>query len=75
MNDVDIVLTEGYKSGSKPKIEVFRSAAHSRPVCTDADNRVALVSDIEIDVNVPCFDIDDVTAVADFVEETFLEKE
>lgn len=74
LNDMDIVLTEGYRSGGKPKIEVFRSAAHKEPFCTDADNRVALVSDVEIDVSVPRFHIDDVASIADFIERTFLQK-
>ncbi|MEW6360185.1 MAG: molybdopterin-guanine dinucleotide biosynthesis protein B [Planctomycetota bacterium] len=74
LNDVDIVLTEGYKSADKPKIEVFRSAAHSAPLCTDRDNRIALASDVEVAVNVPRFHIDDVAGIADFIETTFLKK-
>jgi len=74
LHDLDIVLTEGYKSGDKPKIEVFRSAAHKAPLCTDADNRIALASDVAIDVDVPRFHLDDVDGIADFIEETFLTK-
>ena len=70
--DMDIVITEGFKRLNKPKIEVFRSAAHSEPLCKAADNRIALVSDISIEVDCPRFDIDDAEAVADFIEERFL---
>jgi molybdopterin-guanine dinucleotide biosynthesis protein B len=70
--DMDIIITEGFKRLDKPKIEVFRSALHSQPLCTAADNRIALASDIPIDVDCPRFDIDDVEAVADFIEERFL---
>lgn len=70
--DMDIVITEGFKSLDKPKIEVFRSAVHSEPLCKAADNRIALVSDVSIEVDCPRFDIDDAEAVADFIEERFL---
>jgi molybdopterin-guanine dinucleotide biosynthesis protein B len=71
-SDMDIVITEGFKRLDKPKIEVFRSAAHSQPLCTAADNRIALASDTPIEVDCPCFDIDDVDAIADFIEQRFL---
>jgi molybdopterin-guanine dinucleotide biosynthesis protein B len=70
--DMDIVITEGFKRLDKPKIEVFRSGTHAQPLCTAADNRIALVSDIPLDVDCPRFDIDDVEAIADFIEERFL---
>ncbi|MBE9520643.1 MAG: molybdopterin-guanine dinucleotide biosynthesis protein B, partial [Proteobacteria bacterium] len=30
-SDVDLVLTEGYKKESLPKVEIFRSAVHAEP--------------------------------------------
>jgi molybdopterin-guanine dinucleotide biosynthesis protein B len=48
--DMDIVITEGYKTQDKPKIEVFRSEVHDKPVCTDEDNRIALVSDKRLEI-------------------------
>jgi molybdopterin-guanine dinucleotide biosynthesis protein B len=71
--DMDIIITEGFKRLDKPKIEVFRSTVHSQPLCTAADNRVAIASDIPLEVDCPRFDINDVEAVADFIEERFLE--
>lgn len=46
----DLVLAEGYKHGPFPKIEVFRRAAHDRPLFDPDDpagagSRVALVTD------------------------------
>ena len=70
--DMDLVITEGFKRLDKPKIEVFRSAAHAEPLCTAADNRVALVSDTLIEADCPRFDINDVEAIADFIEKRFL---
>ncbi len=71
-HDMDIVITEGFKRLDKPKIEVFRSQAHSRPLCTAADNRIALASDTPIEADCPCFDINDVDGIADFIEQRFL---
>ena len=70
--DMDIVITEGFKSLDKPKIEVFRSAVHSQPLCTAADNRIALASDTPLEVDCPRFDINDAEAIADFIEQRFL---
>ncbi|MDY6952374.1 MAG: molybdopterin-guanine dinucleotide biosynthesis protein B [Thermodesulfobacteriota bacterium] len=72
--DVDIILTEGYKKQDKPKIEVFRSQAHDNPLCTKDEHLVALVSDIPLDLGVPRFELDDVQGLADLVEQTFLTK-
>lgn len=70
--DVDIVITEGYKSQNKPKIEIFRSNVHDKPLCVDGDNRIALVSDKKLDVNVPLFGLEDINDLVGFIEERFL---
>lgn len=33
IDDVDLILTEGYKSGNKAKIEIFRPAKHGQQLC------------------------------------------
>jgi molybdopterin-guanine dinucleotide biosynthesis adapter protein len=68
--DVDIVLTEGYKRAGKPQIEVFRSDAHDLPlhVKGEASSLIAVVSDVDIDLGVPRFDINDIGDLVDFVE-------
>ena len=69
--DVDIVLVEGYRWTDKPKIEVHRSARSDELLCAP-DEIIALVSDKAWDVDVPRFDLDDIPAIADFLEERFL---
>ena len=32
IDDVDIILTEGYKRAGKPKIEIVRAARHTEPI-------------------------------------------
>jgi molybdopterin-guanine dinucleotide biosynthesis adapter protein len=72
--DMDLVITEGYKKAHKPQIEVFRSAAHREPLYSkdDKKNLIAVMSDIPVDLGVPRFDINDVSALADFIQKTFL---
>ena len=72
--DVDIILTEGYKKEDKPKIEVFRSQVHETPLCNGDEHLVALVSDTSLDLSVPRFELHDIKGLADFLEKRFLVK-
>jgi molybdopterin-guanine dinucleotide biosynthesis protein B len=49
MSDADVVLCEGFKRSSLPKIEVFRAAAHAAPLyepgSEDAARYVAVAAD------------------------------
>lgn len=67
----DIILAEGYKRSSYPKIEIFRSAVEARPICTPKDHLIAIVSDDETDLDVPTFSFDDVSQVADLIAERY----
>jgi molybdopterin-guanine dinucleotide biosynthesis protein MobB len=73
--DVDLVMTEGYKQESKPKIEVFRSEAHEKPVCFDHKDLVALVSDVVLETRVPRFGLEDIEDLATFIEKKFITPE
>ncbi|MDA8139363.1 MAG: molybdopterin-guanine dinucleotide biosynthesis protein B [Desulfobacteraceae bacterium] len=67
--DMDLVLTEGYKRGGKPQIEVFRRAAHETPLHgkDHLGTLIAIASDGPVDLDVPRFDVNDVAAIADFI--------
>jgi molybdopterin-guanine dinucleotide biosynthesis adapter protein len=67
MEDMDLLITEGYKSGDKPKIEVFRKDAHKEPLCGPEDNLIAMVTDADVEFDVPSFGLNDVEKVADFI--------
>jgi molybdopterin-guanine dinucleotide biosynthesis protein B len=71
---VDIIISEGYKSADKPKIEVFRSGVSDKIVSQEQE-LVALVTDQHIDLGVPQFAPDDVSAVVDLLIEKFLGQE
>ena len=68
LSPCDIVLTEGYKQDSYPKIEVRRSGI-DRPALAGKDpSVVAIACDMEIpDAAVPVLDMDDIGAIADFI--------
>ena len=74
MADVDLILTEGYKRGSAPKIEVSRWA-RSETLISDPAELVAVASDQAFDLDVPQYDLNDVLGLADLIEVRFLHGE
>ena len=63
LSDMDIVLTEGYKRGAYPKIEVHRAARSTELLC-EPEELLLLVTDEPLDLPVPQFDLDDARGVA-----------
>ena len=70
--DMDLVITEGYKSENKPKIEVLRKPINTKPLCRENDHLVAVVTDAEVDISVPKLAFDDIEGLADLIEKNFL---
>lgn len=72
--DMDLVLTEGYKRAGKPQVEVFRSTAHKQPLHTKggSNSLIAVMSDVPVDLGAPNFNINDISALADFIVQRFL---
>lgn len=73
--DVDLVLTEGFKSGDLPKIEIHRHALGHPLLCRGEHHDphlIAVVSDTDLELDVPLFDLDATEAIATFIERTFL---
>jgi molybdopterin-guanine dinucleotide biosynthesis protein B len=69
---VDLILTEGYKDAAAPKIEVKRGQAE-RSLISDPEDLVAVASDRPLGLEVPEFDLDDASGLADFIETRFLD--
>ncbi|WP_229534260.1 molybdopterin-guanine dinucleotide biosynthesis protein B [Pelosinus baikalensis] len=65
INNVDLILTEGFKQEEKPQIEVHRQG---REYIGLKKNRIALVADQQIYTGVPYFKLEEVKEVTDFLE-------
>lgn len=65
----DLILVEGFKRESFPKIEIRRDGATSRRPLADVPDVVAIASDRPGDETgtLPLFQLDDVPAIADFI--------
>jgi molybdopterin-guanine dinucleotide biosynthesis adapter protein len=68
---MDIVLAEGYKGGTRPKVEIFRSEVYDKPICLDDENLIAMVTDEGFDLNVPRFGLNDIQGLSDFLISRF----
>lgn len=65
--DCDILIVEGFHDAHVPKIEVHRKETGKELRCATKELR-AIVSDEELNIDLPQFGLNDVSAVADFVE-------
>ena len=72
IQDADIILTEGFKVNDYPKIEVFRSELKRELISKKEDGLMAVASDVKLDVDVPCLDLNHPKAISDFIEINFL---
>lgn len=70
--DVDLLITEGFKSDRAPKIEIFRSERHRHPACLEDATLAAMVSDTPFKLAVPQFAPDDIEAITEFIVSGFL---
>jgi molybdopterin-guanine dinucleotide biosynthesis protein MobB len=68
--DMDLVLVEGFRGSSLPKIEVHRKAFRSGLICRGERNDPALAavaSDEPLDLDVPVLDLNAPEAIAEFI--------
>jgi molybdopterin-guanine dinucleotide biosynthesis protein MobB len=72
---MDIVLTEGFKKSSLPKIELHRKERSSTLLCRGENfdpTLIAVASDEQLELDVHLLDLNDPEEVADFIEARFL---
>lgn len=67
----DLILTEGYKRGPFPKIEISRKE-RSADLISQEDELIAIVTDNSFTVDRPHFGLDDAVGVADLLEMKFM---
>lgn len=73
-NDVDIVLTEGFKLGDLPKIEVHRKERSETLICRGENpdpTLIAVASDEALELDVPVLDLNSPESVVKFIEDFF----
>ena len=64
---VDLVLIEGYKRDTHPKVEAFRAATGNPLIALDDETVKAVASDTPLSIDRPVFDLNDTVSIADFI--------
>ena len=72
--DYNLVIGEGFRNSSYPKIEVFDSKKHSGLLCSPEDNLIAVVGDVDLSMQVPYFSPDQIDSLIKFVKARFLDQ-
>lgn len=70
LSDMDLVLVEGFRGSSLPKIEVHRKEFRRTLICRGDRNDpglAAVASDEPLDLDVPVLDLNDHEAIAKFI--------
>lgn len=65
--DYDLILTEGFKGSSYPKIEVHRSE-QGEDLLTEPGQLLAVVTDKPVALDIPQFSREDIKGIADLIE-------
>ncbi len=73
INNVDIIITEGYKTCHKYKIEVARKC-FSQKIISKETELFAVVTDFYVKNNIPKFSHENIKELVDLIEEKFLNK-
>ena len=67
LDPVDLILVEGYKRDTHPKVEAFRGVAGNPLIAPDDPTVRAVASDTGLTLDRPVFDLNDTVAIADFI--------
>ena len=68
LSPVDLVLVEGFKNEPCLKMEAYRSENNSMPLGQSANDIIAIASNTKHpNLNLPIFDLDDTSEIANFV--------
>lgn len=67
MSPVDLILIEGWKRDTHPKIEAHRAEAGNPLIAPGDPTILAIASDVPLTVDRPLFDLDDTASIADFI--------
>jgi molybdopterin-guanine dinucleotide biosynthesis protein B len=68
ISPVDLVIVEGFKTDTHPKIEIYRAANGKPPLHPDDPAIVGIASDTPIETRLPSTNLDDISAIAEMVQ-------
>jgi molybdopterin-guanine dinucleotide biosynthesis adapter protein len=68
----DLILVEGFKQASIPKIEVFRPSLALPRLAEHDAHIIAIASDVPVDAHIPVLALHAIDTIANFIEHTFL---
>ena len=71
IENVDIIITEGYKYENKPKIEIIRKEIDTNLISPE-NQLFAIVANFFIDTKTPQFDFNNIEELVDLIEGKFL---
>lgn len=66
VNDVDIILLEGFKTEPVPKVVIVRNEAQTERIEINSE-ALAVVSDIDFNLNIPLFSFEQLDLLADYL--------
>lgn len=69
--DFDIIITEGYKNDTGPKIEVFRKETSSSLIC-NTDDLLAVATNEKLPIKIPQYSLEDAKGLVNLLEETLI---
>jgi len=67
LSPVDLILIEGYKRDTHPKIEAHRAETGNPLIATDDATITAVATDTPLAADQPQFDLNDTKSIADFI--------
>jgi molybdopterin-guanine dinucleotide biosynthesis protein B len=67
MAPVDIILLDGFRRSSYPKMEVVPAGQYHALLAPGDSMVLAITTDVSIAADVPCFALSDISVLADFV--------
>ncbi len=71
IKNVDIIITEGYRTENKPKLEVARKEI-SEELYSKQEELFCIVADFSFENEIPQFGFDDTDKIVDLIEDKFL---
>ncbi|MDU5081782.1 molybdopterin-guanine dinucleotide biosynthesis protein B [uncultured Tissierella sp.] len=73
IENVDIIITEGYKKENKPKLEVIRKEI-SLSLISKESELFGIVTDFPLENQIPQFNFEQVKEIVNLIEEKFLKE-